>query len=98
MAAHSGVPADEIPTALEAFDRFFPLPDSWFVTAGATDVHMVKMVPLVFQGVGAHRRREQYELGSDLTGLNTSSYFTTSDLAKRINCAVDFLLADIKTL
>lgn len=98
MSTHSGIPADEIPTALEAFDRFFPLPDGWFVTAGATDVHMVKMVPLVFQGVGAHRRREEYDLSSGLDGLNATSRFTPDDLAKRINCAVEFLLADLKAL
>ncbi|MEU0412101.1 hypothetical protein ABZ307_30360 [Streptomyces griseorubiginosus] len=91
MSRYSGIPDDEIPVALEAFDRFFPIPGGWFVTAGRTDVRMVKMVPWIFQGIGAHHRRVQYGL-SDLSGLNPSEPYTLSDLGKRINCAVDFLL------
>lgn len=98
MAKYSGIPSGEIPTALEAFDQFFSIPGGWFVTAGATDVHMVKMVPLVFQGIGAHRRREEYSLGEGLSGLNPTSTFTGNDLAKRINCTVEFVLADVNTL
>lgn len=95
MSAYSGIPVGEIPIALEAFDRFFPT-DGWMVTAGPTDIHMVKMVPLVFQGIGAHHRRAQYDLGNKIAGLNAKSPYTHSDLAKRINCTVDFLLADLK--
>lgn len=98
MSAYSGIPADEIPTALEAFDRFFPVPAGWFVTAGRTDMHMVKMVPAVFQGIGAHHRRAQYDLGDSISALNASSQYTHSDLAKRINGTVEFLLADLKNL
>lgn len=90
MSKYSGIPAGEIPTALEAFDRFFPIQDGWFVTAGTTDVRMVKLVPWIFQGIGAHHRRVQYGQ-PDLSALNLSSWFTLPDLAKRINCAVDFL-------
>ncbi|MFE9993478.1 hypothetical protein [Streptomyces avermitilis] len=95
MSKYSGIPADEIPTALEAFDRFFPISGGWFISAGATDVRMVKMVPLIFQGIGAHHRRVQYSLNkeSGLSALNPSSRYTLSDLVKRINCTVDFLLA-----
>ncbi|MEV8311916.1 hypothetical protein AB0P36_32490 [Streptomyces flavidovirens] len=95
MSTYSGIPVDEIPTALEALDRFFPTTDGWFVTAGATDVRMVKMVPWIFQGIGAHHRRVQYGLNDqpDLSGLNPRSWYTLRDLAKRINCAVDFLLS-----
>jgi hypothetical protein len=98
MSAYSGIPADEIPVALEAFDRFFPLPSGWSVTPGWTDMHVVKMVPHVFQGVGAHHRRSQYDLGEGISALNAKSPYTHSDLAKRINGTVDFLLADPKTL
>jgi hypothetical protein len=94
MSRYSGIPVDEIPTALEAFDRFFPIPGGWFTTAGPTDVRMVKMVPWIFQGIGAHHRRVQYGLNEqpNLSALNPSSQYTLSDLGKRINCAVDFLL------
>jgi hypothetical protein len=93
MSIYSGIPAKEIPTALQAFDRFFPGQADWLVTPGLTDVHMVKMVPMVFQGIGAHHRRVQYELGNNLSALNASAPYTRADLGKRINCTVEFLLA-----
>ncbi|MEU9083422.1 hypothetical protein [Streptomyces sp. NPDC048357] len=92
MAEYSGIPAEEIPTALEAFDRFFPIPNGWLTTPGSTDIHMLKMVPLIFQGIGAHQRRIQYNLVDSLSELQPSAPYTASDLAKRIRCAVDFLL------
>ncbi|GHG19414.1 hypothetical protein [Streptomyces hydrogenans] len=92
MAKYSGIPADEIPTALEAFDRFFPITNGWLTTPGNTDIHMLKMVPWIFQGIGAHQRRIQYNLVKSLRELQPSSWYTASDLSKRINCAVDFLL------
>ncbi|MFD8025347.1 hypothetical protein ACFV6G_33655 [Streptomyces lavendulae] len=100
MSRYSGIPADEIPTALEAFDRFFPIPNHWFVTAGRTDVRMAKMVPLVFQGIGAHHRRVQYGLNDqpNLDALNPSSPYTLSDLRRSIGCAVDLLLLTDKEL
>ncbi|MFG2715323.1 hypothetical protein ACGFX2_32895 [Streptomyces goshikiensis] len=92
MAEYSGIPAEEIPTALEAFDRFFPIPSGWLTTPGNTDIHLLKMVPLIFQGVGAHHRRIQYNLVDNLSELQPSAPYTASDLAKRIRCTVDFLL------
>ncbi len=93
MAKYSGIPADEIPTALEAFDRFFPITNGWLTTPGNTDIHMLKMVPWIFQGIGAHQRRIQYNLVDNLSALRpTGALYTIPDLAKRISCAVDFLL------
>lgn len=92
MAEYSGIPADKIPTALEAFDRFFPIPNDWLTTPGSTDIHMLKMVPLIFQGIGAHQRRIQYKMVDNLAALQPSAQYTIPDLAKRISCAVDFLL------
>lgn len=92
MAEYSGIPADEIPTALEAFDRFFPISNGWLTTPGHTDIHMLKMVPLIFQGIGAHQRRIQYNLVDSLSALQPSAPYTVPDLAKRISCAVNFLL------
>jgi len=93
MSRYAGIPANEIPTALEAFDRFFPVPNEWLVTPGWTDIHLLKMVPMVFQGIGAHHRRVQYNLVDNMSALSPRAPHTISDLAKRINCAVEFLLS-----
>ena len=92
MAQYSGIPVSEIPTALEAFDRFFPFSDGWLTTPGSTDIHMLKMVPFIFQGIGAHQRRIQYNLVDNLSALRPSAPYTIPDLARRIGCAVEFLL------
>ena len=83
-----GIPPNEVPDALKAFDKFFPT-GGWFASPGQTSMVMVKMVPWRFQGLGAHYRRVQYSM-QDLAGLKASGY-THSDLAKRINCAVEYL-------
>lgn len=91
MSEYSGIPVNEIPTALEAFDRFFPIPNGWFRTPGPTDMRIVAMVPWPFQGLGAHYRRCQYdtEMLEDLGGHG----YTATDLARRINETVRFLSA-----
>lgn len=90
MSTYSGVPEDEIPVALEAFDRFYPLPGGWLVTLGNTCVRQVKMVPTYFKGLGAHHRRQTYDLKNGFGDLKSSGY-TANDLAKWNNSAVEFL-------
>lgn len=90
MSEYSGIPAGEVPTALMAFDQFFPIPEGWFVTPGPTCARRVRMVPAYFHGLGAHHRRQTYQLGNDLSGLQSSGY-TAADLARWNNCTVAFL-------
>lgn len=92
MSAYSGIPVAEIPTALEAFDRFFPA-GGWFVTPGWTNARRVKMVPTYFHGLGAHHRRQTYELSSAFAELDASERYTDVDLTRWNNAAVGFLLS-----
>jgi hypothetical protein len=92
MGAYAGIPATEIPIALQAFDGFFPIPGGWLVTAGQTCVRQVKMVPSYYKGLGVHHRRQTYDLNKGLVGLKSSGY-TSSDLASWNNCAVAFLMS-----
>lgn len=89
MAEYSGIPVEEIPTALEAFDRVFPIPDGWFRTPGPTDIRVVAMVPWQFQGIGAHHRRCHYDI-ENLDDLGGRGY-TASDLGRRISETVKIL-------
>lgn len=52
---------------------------------------MLKMVPMIFQGIGTHHRRIQYDLGNSVSGLNAEARYTHRDLAKRIDCALEFM-------
>lgn len=90
MSAASGIPVDEIPTALRAFDHFFPLPQGWFVTPGWTAARVVRMMPTYFEGIGAHHRRQTYDVQGSFAVLNCPGY-TSQDLARWNNCAVSFL-------
>ncbi|MFD6375549.1 hypothetical protein ACFWFS_01325 [Streptomyces albidoflavus] len=61
---------------------------------------MVKLVPLIFQGLGAHHRRLQYGLMDqpDLSSLSPSSWHTLNELHSRISCTVDLPLLPGKEL
>jgi hypothetical protein len=90
MSKYCGIPASEIPTALDAFDRFFPISQSsWWSTSQYHGMQILKLVPMVFQGIGAHSRRQEYEL-ADYTSFDGAPY-TASNLARWNNCTVEFL-------
>lgn len=90
MSKYSGIPEAEIPTALEAYDRFFPA-GGWLVAPGATDARRVKMTPMLFHGIGAHHRRQEYNVKEGFSELNCKSFYTAKDLASWVNCTVNFL-------
>jgi len=90
MAEYSGIPVEEIPTALQAFDKFFPVQGGWFVTPGYTCATRAKMTPAFFHGIGAHHRRQEYELKEGFRALSSSGY-TENDLNKWNNCTVAYL-------
>lgn len=89
MATCSGIPEREVPTALQAFDKFFPLANGWFRTVGWSSVKQLVLMPTAFKGLGAHYRREQYE-EKDFRRLAPSGY-SANDLASWNNHAVEFL-------
>ncbi|MEV7395688.1 hypothetical protein [Aeromicrobium sp. NPDC092404] len=91
MSKYSGIPAAEIPIALEAFDHFFPWA-GWFTSLGSAPIRWLKLTPFLFQGIGAHHRRSQYST-PELSNLSLGD-FGTHLLGSRINTTVDFLLPD----
>lgn len=56
LCISSGVPADEVPNALTAFDKFFPTSNSWFIVPGPTNAKRLILFPFHFHGIGAFRR------------------------------------------
>ena len=96
LAEQTGIPFEEIPNALRAFDILFPLGtgNPWLIAPGPSHMITVKMMPFALQGIGAiHRLRwygaEDYALGykdhtgNDLTRRHMPS--STSWLSGRWN-------------
>ena len=57
LEKETGVPANEIPLALSAFDEIFPLPNGWFRDTDEGGSRILILMPAVMRGIGAHRRR-----------------------------------------
>lgn len=90
MSRLTGLPVSDIPNALSAFDRFFPLANSsWLAESEYTDAVQVKMMPMAFRGIGAHHRRQEYS-DPNLDAIGGKGY-TTPNLKNWINFTVDFL-------
>lgn len=93
----SGVPEEEVETALTAFDVLFPLSSgTWFFDKPYTTIKILQFMPLPFSGLGANFRRiyyradDQHYSYDDLGKLLTGQY-TLSDLNKFNNLAVEYL-------
>ena len=59
LASETGVPADEIPLALTAFDEIFPINGGWLRDTNDNGRRVLILMPAAMRGIGAHRRRIQ---------------------------------------
>lgn len=91
LADETGVPVEEVPNALRAFDILFPLPGggSWLVTPGPTHLTRVKMMPVPMAGIGSFLRRRKYGV-EKYQELGYADY-TGKDIAIRHNAVVNLL-------
>lgn len=89
LAEHTGIPVDEIPNALKAFDLLFPTGGSWLGPTYNSQCVIVKMVPTPIQGIGAYHRQLRYGVKS-YAELGYSD-MTTKDLSKWHNKGYDLL-------
>jgi hypothetical protein len=85
----TGIPADQVPSALSSYQRLFPSPDGWF-TDLSDSVKMINRFPVYFSGLGAAFRSQRYKTDQfDELGLHDA-------LANRIcgwnNIAIRFLI------
>lgn len=61
LSSQTGVPFQEVRTALHAFDDLFPMQSSsWLVPLRGTSIVAAKMVPTAFRGIGAMQRLKRY--------------------------------------
>jgi hypothetical protein len=93
MSTFSGIPQGEIPTALQAFDKFFPRPNGWFRVVGPTSIRQLVLMPIVFKGLGAHCRWEHYMRREEERSFSrlVSQGYSAKDLTTWNNRAVEFL-------
>lgn len=89
MAVRTGIPVDEIPRALAAYDVLFPTSESWFTdTSPNARILKLKMFPVPFMGLGAFYRRRIYCRDDDLGKLAVTGSYTVPDLARWNNATV----------
>lgn len=89
LAEETGVPVEEIPNALKAFDLLFPMAKSWLTPLPHSQCVIVKMVPTPVQGLGAYYRELRYGVKSyDELGYTD---MTTQDLSRRHNKGYELL-------
>ena len=78
----TGVPVNEIPTALGAFDALFP--NSWVVQNGPSQCVIVKLVPWAFRGIGAFHRLFRYGV-EEYSKIGSYTDYTAADLSAERN-------------
>ena len=97
LEKETGVPVNEIPLALTAFDEIFPLHRGWFREPYGDDRRLLILMPAAMRGLGAHRRRiskgkeEFKDLG--FGELTTARMVTDNNaLATLLGCAKEGLV------
>lgn len=56
LSQETGVPVNEIPAALTAFDKLFPVGGGWFRQPSSSQRRVLMMMPAAMRGIGAFRR------------------------------------------
>jgi hypothetical protein len=90
LSAQTGVPVQEIPTALNAFDWLFPTPSGWLRPVSTAAYSVMAMAPWPFQGLGAWQRLLRSG-AAEYSDLDVSGQYTRQDLAARHNSLVSLL-------
>jgi len=92
LSQKTGIPIEEIPNALEAYQILFPRDDGWFMYLSPnSNIKMIKMFSVPFMGVGAHYRKLLYTKSGKFKDLNLKGMYTLNDLNKWINLTVKVL-------
>ena len=97
LERESGVPKNEIPIALEAFDEIFPIRGGWFRNVNEGDFRVLILMPAVMRGIGAHRRKvmkgvKDYQDLDCGEGTKAAMVSDNNSLAKLLDCAENDLV------
>jgi len=92
LSEQTGIPVEEIPNALSAYDALFPNAGGWFLDLSPhSNIRVLKMFPVPFMGVGANYRRLKYTENGDFKELKLTGQHTLTDLIKWNNLTVEVL-------
>ena len=94
LSKKTGIPIEEIPNALEAYQILFPQEDGWFIDLPKSNIKMLKMFSVPFMGIGANYRRLLYTPSGEFEDLNVRGEYTLHDLIKWNNLTVKVLEND----
>jgi len=89
LAAETGVTEGDVPLALSAFDRLFPVSGGWFRQPADDTRTCLILMPAAIRGLGAFRRLLMADI-DDHNGLGLTSY-TPGRLASDQNALVHLL-------
>lgn len=91
LSERTGIPVEEIPSALDAYDALFPIGSRWLVDRPYTNMQVLRMFPVPFRGLGAHYRRLLHTTSGDLTELPLGGMYTKRNMEQEIGVLVKLL-------
>ena len=97
LERESGVPKNEIPIALDAFDEILPIRGGWFRNVNEGDFRVLILMPAVMRGMGAHRRKvmngvKDYQDLDCGEGTKAAMVSDNNSLARLLDCAENDLV------
>jgi len=86
LSQKTGIPIEEIPNALDAYQILFPRDGGWFRDLSPnSNIKIMKMFSVPFMGIGAFYRKLIYTRSRKLEHLNLSGTHTLQNLIKWYN-------------
>lgn len=89
LAEKSGIPVEEIPNALTAYETLFPREGGWFHRIES--INYLLLVPPPFMGIGANYRRLVYSEKQNFDGLKMAGAYAKNNLLRFNNMVVELL-------
>lgn len=100
LSQKSGIPVKEIPNAFKSYEILFPQEGGWFRDFKWSNIRVLQLFPVPFNGIGANYRRLLYTKTKKFKDLTLTGLHTSTDLGKWNNLTVEVLenkLAGIET-
>jgi len=73
LAKEAQLPPEQVMAAFEVYDTLFPIGESWLRKVSNADYTVMRLIPMVFRGLGVERRIKFYgDLSSFCSGLTQS--------------------------